>query len=87
MKRSVVLLNLWCDYRPAGCMGPDLVAMAGKLDSEINAPEVREWIESGPLSEVSHVRLRWVLRVLGNSAPIIERRLTWRERITGRLNP
>jgi hypothetical protein len=86
MSSPTALLKLWCDYRPAGQVGPDLVAMAGRLDAEVNQPEVRKWFEAGPMSEVGYVRLRWVCRVLSNSTPLSERRLTWRERITGRLS-
>lgn len=64
-----------------------LPQMAQKLSVAITTPEVREWIEASPLSELDYTRLRWILVVVRRAKPPAPRRLTWRERITGRLKP
>ncbi len=61
--------------------------LAQILDTEINRPEVREWIEAGPMSPTQYTRLRYLLMALRKSKVVEPRRLTWLERITGRLKP
>jgi len=48
--------------------------------------DVWEWIRESPMTELQRRYLRWCLGVLARTTPV-ERRLTWRERITGRLKP
>lgn len=63
------------------------VDIARILDTEINRPEVREWIEASPMREEQYVQLRHLLMVLRRSKAVKRRRLTLWERITGRLMP
>jgi len=58
---------------------------AGIVEAEINRPEVREWIEASPFPPQHFTRLRHLLMVLRKSKVVGPRRLTWRERITGRV--
>lgn len=68
-----------------------LPRLAAGLDEALSDPEVREWIEASPLSELNHTRLRWLLMVLRSSKVYRDQpsprrlSLTWRERITGRV--
>lgn len=57
------------------------------LDAEVNRPAVRERIADSPMSELNYLRLRWLLMVVRRSDVQVDRPLSWRERITGRLNP
>jgi hypothetical protein len=58
---------------------------ANSVFQAITEPEVREWIQASPLSPVDYRQLRWLLQVLRRSKVVKPRRLTWRERITGRV--
>lgn len=87
MKTRELSLNLelwhdkWCEsFEPAY-----FVDVARILDTEINRPEVREWIEASPMPKAQYVQLRHLLLVLRKSKVTAPRRLTWLERITGRI--
>ena len=58
---------------------------ANSVFQAITDPEVQEWIQASPLSPVDYRQLRWLLLVLRRSKVAEPRRLTWWERITGRL--
>lgn len=58
---------------------------ANSVLQAVTEPEVQEWIRESPLSPVDYRRLRWLLLVLRRSKVAGPRRLTWLERITGRL--
>lgn len=84
-KQPRTLLELTPDIWGGDLAEPSqLPLMAAMLSSQITDPEVREWIEASPLSELNYTRLRWVLMVLRRSKLAGSRRLTWWERITGR---
>jgi hypothetical protein len=88
IKQAVTLIELSEDFYGGDVTHPSrLPQVARALNAEITRPEVREWIEASPLSELSYTRLRWLLTVLFRSKVVSPRRLTWRERITGRLKP
>lgn len=55
------------------------------LDAEVNRPEVREWIEASPMHPNQYTQLRHLLMVMRKADPGVPRRLTWWERITGRV--
>ncbi|WP_321837909.1 hypothetical protein [Pseudomonas kulmbachensis] len=77
-------LELWHDEWHK-CLPPKyFVEIARILDTEINRPEVREWIEASPMHPDQYTQLRHLLMVLRKSIVIKPRRLTWLERITGR---
>lgn len=78
-------LELWRDDWTENFRPSSLVEIARILDSEINRPEVREWIEASPMRPAQYVQLRHLLMVLRKSAVTGPRRLTWLERITGRV--
>lgn len=52
----------------------------------IQRNDVWEWIRESPMTEQQRHYLRWCLGVLARAKPVT-RRLTWLERITGRLKP
>ncbi|QXM18709.1 hypothetical protein [Pseudomonas phage PARCL1pr] len=62
-------------------------AFAHYVLNEVCRESVREWIEASPMSDLSYRNLRWVLAVVACSEVVRPRRLTWWERITGRLKP
>lgn len=82
---SKMLLELWDDRFYAQFPAEHFVEVARILDSEINRPEVREWIEASPMRPAQYTQLRHLLLVLRKSTVTASRRLTWRERITGRV--
>lgn len=89
--QPVTLLELDADNFVGTLVPPVLLPwLGGRLGQAIEDPEVREWIEASPLTELDYIRLRWVLLVLRNSklfeSPPSRTALTWRERITGRLS-
>ncbi len=91
-KQPVTLLELSQDVFGGDLADPgQLPLMAASLNHAIAVTEVREWIEASPLSELNYTRLRWILVVLRRSRlhrpEPVRTALTWRERITGRLNP
>ena len=77
-------LELWHDQWRETFPPEHFVEIARILDSEINRPEVREWIEASPMRSDQYTQLRHLLMVLRKSTVIKARRLTWWERITGR---
>lgn len=77
-------LALW-DDKLTGLDADYFIEVAGILDSDINRPDVREWIEASPMHPDQYTRLRHLLMVLRKSRPGMSRRLTWLERITGRV--
>ena len=85
-------VTLMLELRPDECCaikvsGRDILDVVRILDTEVSSPRAREWFADGPISELNHMRLRWLLMSLRRSNPRRPARLTWRERITGRLNP
>ncbi|MSU98451.1 hypothetical protein EB795_31805 [Pseudomonas mandelii] len=78
-------LELWDDKWRAGYPPSYFIEIAGILDSDINRPDVREWIEASPMHPNQYTQLRHLLMVLRKSKVTGPRRLTWRERITGRV--
>ena len=77
-------LELWHDKWREAFPAEYFVEIARILDTEINSPEVREWIEASPMHPDQYTQLRHLLMVLRKSIVIKPRRLTWLERITGR---
>ena len=88
-KRPVTLTLELCpdEIRRAQVSPEAFLDVVRILDSEINRPGVRERIADSPMSELNFLRLRWLLMVVRRSGVQAPRPLTWRERITGRLNP
>jgi hypothetical protein len=85
IKPETVTLTI-CDEAFYKYLNPTYLAETAKvLESEISRPDVREWIEISPLSVDNYAKLRHLLMVLRKSIPTVPRRLTWRERITGRV--
>lgn len=78
-------LTLWDDQWREPFPLEHFVEVARILDTEVNRPEVREWIEASPMRPAQYVQLRHLLMVLRKSKPGMSRRLTWLERITGRV--
>lgn len=78
-------LELWHDQWSETFRPSYFVDIARILDSEINRPEVRQCIEAGPMRLEQYTQLRHLLLVLRKSKVTGPRRLTWRERITGRV--
>jgi hypothetical protein len=87
MKRpeTTMTLELWDDKFYAHFPAEHFVEVARILDTEINRPEVREWIEASPMRPAQYTQLRHLLMVLRKSTICAGRRLTWWERITGRV--
>lgn len=85
-KQPVTMLELTPD-KWGGDMAPldQMPDYANSVLQAITEPEVQEWIQASPLSPVDYRQLRWLLFVLRRSKVVKPRRLTWRERITGRL--
>lgn len=84
-------VTLMLELRPDECCaikasGRDILDVVRILDTEVSSPRAREWFADGPISELNHMRLRWLLMSLRRSNPCRPARLTWRERITGRLS-
>lgn len=80
-----MILELWHDQWREDFRPEYFVEVARVLDTEINRPEVRKWIEAGPIHPDQYTKLRHLLMVLRKSAVAKSRRLTWLERITGSL--
>lgn len=80
-------LELWNDQWSESFRPSYFVDIARILDTEINRPEVRQCIEASPMHPNQHTQLRHLLLVLRKSKVVAPRRLTWIERITGRLKP
>ena len=78
-------LELWHDQWRETFRPEYFVDVARILDTEINSPEVREWIEASPMRPEQYIQLRHLLMVLRKSKVVQPRRLTWWERITGRV--
>lgn len=78
-------LTLWVDQWREPFPLERFVEVARILDTEVNRPEVRDWIEASPMPFAQYVQLRHLLMVLRKSKVTAPRRLTWRERITGRV--
>lgn len=79
-------LELWDDRFRMQLPASYFVELAQILDTEINRPEVREWIEASPMRPEQYTQLRHLLMVLRKSKVVKPRRLTWLERITGRVS-
>lgn len=77
-------LELWHDKWREAFPAEYFVEIARILDTEINSPEVREWIEASPMRQEQYTQLRHLLMILRKSKVVEPRRLTWWERITGR---
>lgn len=87
-KQTITMLEVTPDKWSAG--DPPMSAIPGHARhvlSEVNRPEVREWIDASPLGGLDFRNLRWLLCVLRRARVAEPRRLTWRERITGRFKP
>lgn len=80
-------LELWDDQWSPHCSPAHFIEIAGILESDVNRPDIREWIEASPMHPNQYTQLRHLLMVLRRSRASEPRRLTWWERITGRLNP
>lgn len=80
-------LELWHDKWRETFPPEHFVEIARILDTEINRPDVREWIEASPMIQDQYTQLRHLLMVLRKSRVVKARRLTWLERLTGRLEP
>jgi len=78
-------LELWHDQWSESFRPSYFVEIARILDTEINRPEVRQSIEAGPMRLEQYTQLRHLLLVLRKSKVTAPRRLTWLERITGRV--
>lgn len=83
---NILMLKLWHDEFRSEQLPPRyFIETAGILESEVNRSDVREWIEASPMSPSNYTRLRHLLLILRRSTACEPRRLTWLERITGRL--
>ncbi|MCE1119132.1 hypothetical protein [Pseudomonas sp. NMI795_08] len=84
-KQTVTMLELAPD-KWGGDMAPldQVPTFARGALRTIQRNDVWEWLEASPMTQDQQRYLRWVLGSL-SLAKVVERRLTWRERITGRL--
>jgi hypothetical protein len=78
-------LELWTDQWSEVIQPSYLIEIAQILSTEVNRPEVREWIEASPMHVNQYTQLRHLLLILKKSKVTGPRRLTWWERITGRV--
>lgn len=83
--KTNMTLQLWGDQWSESFQPAYFVDVARILDTEVNRPEVREWIEASPMHPNQYTQLRHLLLVLRKSKVVKARRLTWWERITGRV--
>ncbi len=87
-KQTVTMLEITPDkWRNDEAPLDQVPDFANSVFQAITEPEVQEWIQASPLSPLDYRYLRWLLLVLRRAKVVKPRRLTWRERITGRLKP
>ena len=79
-------LTLWDDKWRSGFDADYFIEISGILESDVKRPDVREWIEASPMHPDQYTQLRHLLMVLRRSTAVKPRRLTWWERITGRVS-
>lgn len=83
---ALMTITLWHDrFRDEPFSAPDVIAIARILDAEFGRPGVKEQLEAGPMLPDSYKRLRHLLFVLRRADVAFDQRLTWWERVTGRL--
>lgn len=86
--KPIIMLQLKPDT-----FGPDLAPLdqlptyARFARHAVTREGVREWVEASPMASLDYKHLRWVLDVVSRAQVAQPRRLTWWERITGRLKP
>jgi hypothetical protein len=85
--KAAVTLELWRDHWSQGMPETALVEVATKARSDLETRSYREAFNGNENARMVYTNLRWILLVLSKSRVARARSLTWRERITGRLNP
>lgn len=87
MKReAITMLQLRPDpWGPERAPLDQVPAFAGLARKAVTSEGVREWIEVSDLSHLEYRNLIWVLEVISCAKVAQPRRLTWWERVTGRL--
>lgn len=78
-------IKLWHDQWTATLPDNHLINTAINLRAELEQSDYRAAFNKTQESRLAYSHLRWVLLVLSKSKLVEPRRLTWRERITGRL--
>ncbi|NMZ37070.1 hypothetical protein [Pseudomonas proteolytica] len=81
------LVELWQDRWTVQRPRDFLINSAQSLRPMLERLEYRRAFNSDESSRILYTELRYMLLVLSKSKLAAPRRLTWRERITGRLNP
>lgn len=87
MKRDhkAPVIQLWHDNWTATLPDNHLINTACNLRCELEGARYRMEFNKTQEGRLAYSHLRWVLLVLSKSKLAPSRRLTWRERITGRV--
>lgn len=82
---SQTTIKLWHDQWTATLPDNHMINTAINLRAELEQGSYRAAFNKTEDSRLAYSHLRWVLLVLSKSKLVKPRRLTWWERITGRL--
>ncbi|NKF30430.1 hypothetical protein HER21_28590 [Pseudomonas sp. BGM005] len=82
-----VRIELWADHWSGGMQRDAIVTVAQKTRTDLETSAFRAAFNGSEKDRMVYANLRWLLLVLSKSKIAPVRRLTWRERITGRVRP